>query len=90
MAEIPDSETSGSDLPEGAGAARAHRVPAPGSFTPRVRPVSVAGDTAPAGASFTPPTPAPLPDRGAALFLFITLVAALLAVTFTVLIALKL
>ncbi len=66
------------------------RVPAPGSFTPRVRPASIAGDTAPAGASLAPPTPAPLPDRGAPLLLFITLAAALLAVTFTILIALKL
>jgi len=66
------------------------RVPAPGSFTPRVRPASIAADTAPAGASLAPLTPAPLPDRGAPLLLFITLAAALLAVTFTILIALKL
>ncbi|MBE2212941.1 MAG: hypothetical protein IAE82_03645 [Opitutaceae bacterium] len=66
------------------------RVPAPGSFTPRVRPAAIAGDTAPAGASFARPTPAPLPDRGAPLLLFITLAAALLAVTFTILIASKL
>jgi len=66
------------------------RVPAPGSFTPRVRPAAIPGESAPAGASLARPTPAPLPDRGAPLLLFITLAAAFLAVTFTILIALKL
>lgn len=66
------------------------RVPAPGSFTPRIKPLTPAGETAPVGASMTTPTPAPLPARGAPLFLLITLVAALLAVTFSILIALKL
>jgi hypothetical protein len=66
------------------------RVPAPGSFMPRVRPASIPGDVHPAGATLATPTPAPLPDRGAPTLLFITLAAALLAVTFTILIALKL
>lgn len=66
------------------------RAPAPGSFTPRVRPAAIAGESAPAGAVLARPTPAPLPDRGAPMLLFITLAAALLAVTFCVLIALKL
>ncbi len=66
------------------------RAPAPGSFTPRVRPATFATEAAPAGASFATPTPAPLPARGSSLLFFITLAAAFLAVTFCILIALKL
>lgn len=76
--------------PAGASQTSAFRAPAPGGFTPRVRAAAISGDAAPAGASLSTPTPAPLPDRGASLFLFIALVAAVLAVTFTILIALKL
>lgn len=65
------------------------RAPAPGSFTPRVRPAAFSGE-APAGASLATPTPAPLPARGAPLLFFITLAATFLAITFCTLIALKL
>lgn len=88
MADQPDSSARPESRP--ARDEPALRVPAPGSFTPRVRPASIPGEVSPSGASLTTPTPAPLPDRGAPMMLFITLAAALLAVTFTILIALKL
>jgi hypothetical protein len=57
---------------------------------PRVRLAATAGEGVPLGASLTPPVPAALPDRGATGFFVISLVTALVAVSFTLLIAAKL
>ena len=57
---------------------------------PRVKLLTTAGDLTPAGASFNPPTPAPLPERGAGLHLFLSVCAALTALVFLVLLAQKL
>jgi hypothetical protein len=48
---------------------------------------ATAGEGLPLGVSLTPPVPAPLPERGAALFFFVGLVAALVSITFAFLLA---
>lgn len=60
------------------------------SLKPRVTLATTAGEGVPLGASFNPPVPAPLPERGAPTFLFVSLVAALLAVVFVFLLILQL
>lgn len=65
--------------------------PTAGSLShPRVKMLVTQGDLTPAGATHTPPTPAPLPARGAGLHLVLSIVAAIVAVTFLVLLASKL
>lgn len=68
-------------------------LPPAGSGTfakPRVKMLETPGDLNPAGATYTPPTPAPLPARGAGLHLFLSVLAALAAVVFLILLAQKL
>lgn len=88
--KFPSADSRPADEPATPTESALPRAPMPGSFTPRVRPISLPGEPAPVGASLARPVPAPLPDRGAALFFFINLVAAIIAVSFTVLLALKL
>lgn len=57
---------------------------------PRVKMLSTTGELTPAGATYAPPTPAPLPARGAGLHLTLSILAAVLAVTFLLLLASKL
>ena len=57
---------------------------------PRVKMLATSGDLAPAGATYTPPTAAPLPERGAGLHLLLSGAAATIAVVFLVLLAHKL
>jgi len=83
----PIGDNSG---PQKNASAATSRAPAPGSLNPTVRPAAIPGESAPSGSSLATPRPAPLPERGASLILFITLAAAFLAVTFSILIALKL
>jgi hypothetical protein len=60
-----------------------------GLHKPRVKMVATSGDLAPAGATYTPPTAAPLPARGAGLHLLLSALAATIAVVFLVLLAHK-
>jgi hypothetical protein len=65
-------------------------APTAGSMSrPRVKMLATQGDLTPAGATFTPPTPAPLPARGAGIHLALSILAALGAITFLVLLAIK-
>jgi hypothetical protein len=57
---------------------------------PRVKMLATEGDVTPAGATYTPPTPAPLPERGAGIHLFLSVLAALAAIIFLVLLLQKL
>ena len=61
-----------------------------GGSKPRIKLVTAPGELTPAGASFTPPTPAPLPDRGAGLHLSLSVLAAITALVFLALLAQKL
>jgi hypothetical protein len=61
-----------------------------GMLKPRVKPASLTSEGTPAGASFTRPTPAPLPERGAGIFLFLSLIGATVAVVFLILVVYKL
>lgn len=62
---------------------------APDFNRPRVRLVTTEGEQTPAGASYTPPTPAPLPERGAGWHLFLSMIAAVAAMTFLLLLLQK-
>lgn len=64
--------------------------PLPPHLRPRLKLAATSGDGMPLGASLTPPTPLPLPARGSGVLLFINLVAALIAITFALLLAFKL
>ena len=65
--------------------------PTAGSLShPRVKMLVTQGDLTPAGATHTPPTPAPLPARGAGLHLALSILAAIVAITFLILLANKL
>lgn len=56
---------------------------------PRVKMLATEGDVSPAGATHTPPTPAPLPERGTGVHLFISVLAAIVAIIFLVLLISK-
>ena len=61
-----------------------------GMHKPRVKMLETSGELVPAGATYTPPTTAPLPERGAGVHLFLTALAASVAMLFFVLLAYKL
>ena len=56
---------------------------------PRVRLAETSGSGMPLGASIQTPVPAPLPERGSSIFFALNLAAAIIAVIFTIKIALK-
>jgi hypothetical protein len=61
-----------------------------GLSKPRVKMLATSGDLVPAGATFNPPTAAPLPERGAGLHLLLSALAATITVVFLVLLLHKL
>jgi hypothetical protein len=61
-----------------------------GPLRPRVKLAATAGESFPLGASLVRPVPTPLPERGAPVFFLISVVGAFFAVTFMLLLALKL
>jgi hypothetical protein len=72
---------------------RPHEIPAapPAGLTrPRLKHATATGHSAPSGSSLAPPRPNPLPARGSGFILFLNIVSALIAVTFAVLLAIKL
>ncbi len=60
-----------------------------GQASARLKPAATTGEGRPLGASLTTPVPAPLPDRGTGVFFLLSLISAIVAVTFAVLIAFK-
>jgi hypothetical protein len=65
-------------------------APAPvGIIKPRLKHANTPGHRAPSGSTLAPPRPNPLPSRGSGVFLFLNLTAAVIALIFAVLLAIK-